>query len=73
MSWMLNELAKWRRSKNKPYEHVDVEMSELRNAIGLKWFLGPGDEQLSPEELGVCPTIRSWRRKPPRNILLTAI
>ena len=52
MSWMLSEIAKWRRSKNKPYEHVDVEMSELRNAIGLKWFLGPGDEQLSPEELG---------------------
>ena len=23
--------------------------------------------------LGVCPTIRSWRRKPPRNNLLTAI
>ena len=23
--------------------------------------------------LGVCPTIRSWRRKTPRNILLTAI
>ena len=52
MSWLLRELAKWRRSKNKPYEHVDVEMSELRNAIGLKWFLGYGDEQLSPEELG---------------------
>ena len=52
MNWLLSELAKWRRSKNKPYEHVDVEMSELRNAIGLKWFLGPGDEQLSPEELG---------------------
>ena len=52
MSWLLSELAKWRRSKDKPYEHVDVEMSEFRNAIGLKWYLGYGDEQLSPEELG---------------------
>ena len=52
MSWLLSEIAKWRRTKNKPYENVDVEMSELRNAIGLKWFLGYGDEQLSPEELG---------------------
>ena len=24
-------------------------------------------------ELGVCPRIRSWRRKPPRNNLLTVI
>ena len=24
-------------------------------------------------DLGVCPTIRSWRRKTPRNNLLTAI
>ena len=24
-------------------------------------------------ELGACPRIRSWRRKPPRNNLLTAI
>ena len=52
MSWLLSELAKWRQSKDKPYEHVDVEMSLMRNAIGLKWYLGYGDEQLSPEELG---------------------
>ena len=52
MSWLLSEIAKWRRSKNKPYEHVDVEMSLMRNAIGLKWSLGYGDENLSPEELG---------------------
>ena len=25
------------------------------------------------DDLGVCPTIRSWRRNPPRNNLLTAI
>ena len=25
------------------------------------------------DELGVCPRIRSWRRKPPRNNLLTVI
>ena len=25
------------------------------------------------QNLGVCPTIRSWRRNPPRNNLLTAI
>ena len=32
-------------------------------------------ETLAPEalDLGVCPRIRSWRRKPPRNNLLTVI
>ena len=25
------------------------------------------------KDLGVCPRIRSWRRKPPRNNLLTVI
>ena len=52
MSWVLRELAKWRRSNNKPFEHVDVELSDMRKAIGLKWFFGPGDEQLSPKKLG---------------------
>ena len=28
---------------------------------------------LNGVELGACPRIRSWRRKPPRNNLLTAI
>ena len=52
MSWSSRELAMMRLSNNKPYEHVDLEMSEWRNAIDLRWFLGIGDEHLAPEELG---------------------
>ena len=34
-----------------------------------------GDEVYGPDAryLGACPRIRSWRRNPPRNNLLTAI
>ena len=53
MSWLLSELAKWRRSKDKPYEHVDVEMSlSCGMQSASSGTLGTGDEQLSPEELG---------------------
>ena len=44
--------ATWRSFNNIPYEHVQVEPSELRKAIGLKWHFGPGDEQLTPQDLG---------------------
>ena len=30
-------------------------------------------KERSADTLGVCPRIRSWRRKPPRNNLLTVI
>ena len=30
-------------------------------------------DKIGPELLGVCPRIRSWRRKPPHNNLLTVI
>ena len=41
-------------------------------ARGLSWaYSGTASEGSST--LGVCPRIRSWRRKPPRNNLLTVI
>ena len=49
MSWVLRELA---FGRDKPYEHASVESSELRDEIGLRWFLGAGDGQLSPKGLG---------------------
>ena len=52
MSWLARQYAVWRSSIGIPYEHVQVEPSELRNAIGLKWYFGPGYEDLTPRELG---------------------
>ena len=52
MSWLVRSCATWRSYWGIPYEHVQFEPSELRNAIGLKWYLGPGDEDLTPRELG---------------------
>ncbi len=52
MIWSSRQLAMMRMSKNKPYEHADVEASKMREEIGLRWFLGYGDEQLAPKELG---------------------
>ena len=51
------------------YEHTAVIVAEdvksrFLNVIGLFNGMIP---------LGVCPRIRSWRRKPPRNNLLTVI
>ena len=31
---------------------VDVESSEMREELGLRYYLDPGDEKLAPEELG---------------------
>ena len=47
MSWVLRELA---FGRDKPYEHASVESSELRDEISLRWFLGAGDEQLTPDK-----------------------
>ena len=56
-----------------------------RDEDGYFWFIGRADDviisasyRIGPFEvesalLGVCPRIRSWRRKPPRNNLLTVI
>ena len=41
--------------------------------LNLGGTLDPIHNAVSVAELGVCPRIRSWRRKPPRNNLLTAI
>ena len=51
MGWLTRELAKGRVKAQLPSQ-VDIEFSEVRVAIGLKWYLGPGDEQLPPELLG---------------------
>ena len=33
MSWLARQYAVWRSSIGIPYEHVQVEPSELRNAL----------------------------------------
>ena len=53
MSWLARQYAVWRSYNiGIPYEHAQFEPSDLRKAIGLKWYLGPGDEQLTPRDLG---------------------
>ena len=47
---------------------VDDRTNEAHDALKNS---GLGSANLYP--LGVCPRIRSWRRKPPRNNLLTVI
>ena len=51
MSWMDIEITRWRFQHNRPYR-TDVELTEFRKFIGLGWYLGYGDEQLTAEELG---------------------
>ena len=51
MGWIRRELANdlfWRR----PDWQVDVESTEMREEIGLRYYLEAGDEHLAPEELG---------------------
>ena len=51
MGWIRRELANdlfW----SLPDWQVDVESSEMREEIGLRYYLEPGDEHLAPEELG---------------------
>ena len=51
MSWIDSSLANSRFWRNRPYQ-ANVEMTEFRKAIGLLWYLGEGDEQLTAEGLG---------------------
>ena len=51
MSWIDLELARSRFWHNRPYQ-ANIEMTEFRKAIGLLWYLGHGDEQLTAEDLG---------------------
>ena len=51
MSWIRRELAN-ERYWSEPDWQVDVESSEMREEIGLRYYLEPGDEKLAPEELG---------------------
>ena len=51
MSWIDIELAKWRYGHKRPYQ-VNVEWTEFRELIPLRWYLGYGDEHLTAEELG---------------------
>ena len=47
--------------------------SEEEAIACVLWIFEGRYEEADREALGVCPTIRSWRRKSPRNNLLTAI
>ena len=51
MGWMTRELAMTRFGRQLDWQ-VDVESNEMREEIGLRYYLEPGDEHLSPEELG---------------------
>ena len=51
MSWIRRELAN-ERYWSEPDWQVDVESSEMREEIGLRYYLDSGDEKLAPEELG---------------------
>ena len=55
-------------------DRVTLQLGRHR-VVYDKWTFKAGDSLLKAMQqgLGVCPTIRSWRRKPPRNNLLTAI
>ena len=51
IGWIRRELANdlfWSR----PNWQVDVESTEMREEIGLRYYLEPGDEHLATEELG---------------------
>ena len=51
MGWIRRELANdlfWRR----PDWQVDVESSEMREEIGLRYYLEPGDEHLTSGRAG---------------------
>ena len=51
MSWIDIELAEWRFGHKRPYQ-VNIEWTEFRELIPLRWYLGYGDEHLTAEELG---------------------
>ena len=51
MSWIRSELAKERFGAQLPCS-THVEFSEFREGIGLQWYLGYCDTNLTPEDLG---------------------
>ena len=51
MSWMSRQSA-IRRFWTESYVRMPIQSSELREAIGLRWHLIPGDERLPSEEIG---------------------
>ena len=51
MSWIDLQFAISRFWRNRPYQ-ANVELTEFRKAIGLLWYLGEGDEQLTAEGIG---------------------
>ena len=53
MTWQGRKLAVW-RFFDQPDKNVDVESSEMRKAIGLGWYVRPGEERMAAEELGRC-------------------
>ena len=56
MSWTDLQFAISRFWRNRPYQ-ANVEMTEFRKAIGLPWYLGEGDEQLTAEGLGATSLV----------------
>ena len=51
MSWLTRELAIALFKENRPFQG-DIEWSEFREAIGLRWYLGRKDDRLASEDLG---------------------
>ena len=51
MSWLRREFSMLRLLVQHE-KNVDVESSEMRKAVGLGWYLTPGDERMDAEELG---------------------
>ena len=52
MSYSSRQHTMLRMSEFKALEQVSLEQGNLREAIGLAWFMVYGDERLTPEELG---------------------
>ena len=51
MTWVSSQLAMHRFGSQEGWQ-VDVESSEMRDEIGLSFYLNPGDEKLASEGLG---------------------
>ena len=51
MGWMARQTAPW-RYVHRRYWLKDLELSKMREDIGLRWYLEPGDEQLYAYEMG---------------------
>ena len=51
MSWMSRQCLIW-RSQTEPNAQMPIQSSELRQGIGLKWSLNPGDELMSTVDIG---------------------